>query len=385
MGGKATMPLIMAGVGIMAPYAAAAMGPALSGGALAASTTGGLTATTTGLSLGNTVLMSVANASALTTGMAGFALGNALGPEPQMPDYSTQFQGAQSFIDNQQSFTRRSTADLENSLEFGSEYEKNQAFDELNRRGEDASRLNEIKTRNDRTAENQEDIDRYITDNAPPSDEELEVLMANLASQEYRELEDDVDDRLTEVRQVQAARGLGSSNALSQLEARLAEIEQKGKQDIDQNVQDRVLSYQSGVSNLYNQGLNRLLQGAGYEDTASRYSIGLADQQRSLNQNLRNSRTATTSNLGLEKFRAEVQGLNDQYKADVKSRDNNALLGLGAAQLIGGGGGLFGSNNTTPTVPTTSNLYQSSSPSSSYGGYQPDPSKLYGGNYSSYV
>ena len=276
-----------------------------------------------------------------------------MGPEPQMPDYSTQFQGAQSFVDNQQSFTRRSTADLENSLEFGSEYEKNQAFDELNRRGEDAGRLNEIKTRNDRTAENQADIDRYITDNSPPSDEELEVLMANLASQEYQELEDDVDDRLTEVRQVQAARGLGSSNALSQLEARLAEIEQKGKQDIDQNVQDRVLSYQSGVSNLYNQGLNRLLQGAGYEDTASRYSIGLADQQRSLNQNLRNARTATTSNLGLEKFRTEVQGLNNQYKADVDSRNNNALLGLGAVQLASGSDGLFGSNNKTPTVPTT--------------------------------
>jgi hypothetical protein len=312
--------------------------------------TGTVGGTLFGVAKGATLsAMQSAATGALIGGLGSVATSAMMGPEPQMPDYGSQFAGAQGLLDTQQSFTRRSTADLENSLEFGSEYEKNQAFDELNRRGEDSARLLEISTRNDRTAENQADIDRYIMDSAPANEAEIQDMIASLTASEYRELEDDIDEEMTNVKQVMARRGLGSSNAIAQLEARLAEVEQKGKLAIDKNVQDRVLSYQNQVGVIRDQGLNRLLKGSNYEDTTSRYNIALGDQQRNLNDAFRSSRAADTTNLGLDKFRAEVQGLDNQFKADTQSRNNTALLGLGAAQLLGGGGGLFGNNNKTNT------------------------------------
>ena len=384
MGGNTMKIVLPIAIGVGAGFAAPALaGLTATGQAATVAAAQGLTVPASTTFLGTMATSGFSLGTAMGIGTA--AMG-ALTPEPQMPDYGSQFAGAQGLLDTQQSFTRRSTADLENSLEFGSEYEKNQAFDELNRRGEDSERLLEISTRNDRTAENQADIDRYIMDSAPANEAEIQDMIASLTASEYRELEDDIDEEMTNVKQVMARRGLGSSNAIAQLEARLAEVEQKGKLAIDKNVQDRVLSYQNQVGTIRDQGLNRLLKGANYEDTTSRYNIALGDQQRNLNDAFRSSRAADTTNLGLDKFRAEVQGLDNQFKADTQSRNNTALLGLGAAQLLGGGGGLFGNNNKT-TVPATNNYYStpSSSPSSPYGGYQADPSKLYGGNYSSYL
>tara|TARA_B110000438_G_scaffold31065_1_gene30594 strand:- start:28249 stop:29346 length:1098 start_codon:yes stop_codon:yes gene_type:complete len=330
--------------------------PAVAGTGLVGSAGGAMFGVAKGVALST---MQAAATGALLGGLGSVATSAMMGPEPQMPDYGSQFAGAQGLLDTQQSFTRRSTADLENSLEFGSEYEKNQAFDELGRRGEDSARLLEISTRNDRTAENQTDIDRYIMDSAPSNEEEIQNMIASLTASEYRELEDDIDEERTNVKQVMAKKGLGSSNALSQLNARLAEVEQRGKLAIDQNVQDRVLNYENQVGAIRDQGLNRLLKGANYEDTQSRYNLALGDQQRNLNDAFRSSRSTATTNLGLDKFRAEVQGLDNQFKADTQSRNNTAMLGLGAAQLLGGNN-IFGNNTkapTVPTTPTTSNPY----------------------------
>ena len=98
---------------------------------------------------------------------------------------------------------------------------------------------------------------------------------------------------------------------------------------------------------MYNQGLNRLLSGANYEDTVQLQNIGLADQQRALNQNFRNTRAADSTNLGLERFRAEMQGLNRQFDLDSQRANNMALMGLGGVQLAAGN--YFGGNNNSNT------------------------------------
>ena len=333
--GRIIMPIAVGiGAGFLAPHAAGMAGK-----------TAALKGSTIGKALGE-----FAAETAFSWGSAlaiGGATMQAMTPEPQLPDYSQQFAGAQDALNYQHSFARKSTSDLENSLEFGSEYEKNQAFDELQRRGEDANRLNEIRTRSERSDENQADIDRYIAENAPPSQEEMQNLMTVLYNQEEQDLEKDVDERVTEMRQIQAKRGLGSSNATSQFEVRLAELEDEGKRNLKQSVQDRVLNYQTGVQGLYNQGLNRLLSGANYEDTVQLQNIGLADQQRALNQNFRNTRAADSTNLGLERFRAEMQGLNRQFDLDSQRANNMALMGLGGVQLAAGN--YFGGNNNSNT------------------------------------
>ncbi len=191
----------------------------------------------------------------------------------------------------------------------------------------------EIQTRNERTAENQEDIDRYIEGATPPSDEEMANMIATLKATEYQRLEEDIDEEMTNVKQVMARRGLGSSNAISQLEARLAQVEHEGKLAIDKNVQDRVLSYQQGVQGIRNEGLTRMLKGAGFEDTASRYNLELGQQERNLQEGLRSSKVQQQNALGLEKFRAEVQGLNNKFVAEEQRRNTDAMLGLGAVGM----------------------------------------------------
>ena len=50
-------------------------------------------------------------------------------PEIQAPDYSNMFAQQQQGLTQQQSFGRKATGELEQMLEFGSDYEKNQAYD----------------------------------------------------------------------------------------------------------------------------------------------------------------------------------------------------------------------------------------------------------------
>ena len=357
--GKSAAPILMGVAAMAIPAAATAIGPSLVGG-LSAASTGGLTASTigtTGLTMGQSLMVGISQASPMMMGLGGYSLGNMMtAQQPQVPDYGSMFQQQQGLLADQHSYGRKNTSDLEGLLEYGSTSEKNYAFDELQRRGEDSARLLEIQTRNDRTAENQDEIDRYVESATPPTEEEMQGLIATLKSSEYAELESDIDEEMTRVKQVMARRGLGSSNAIAQLEARLAEVEQKGKLSIDKDVQDRVLSFQQGVEGIRNEGLNRMLKGAGYEDTASRYNLQLNTQERNLQEGLRTSRTQQTNALGLEKFRADVSAMNNKYTADRDKARSDSMLGLGA---LGMGMQYFGNNNTPTTTPNTSVPYSS--------------------------
>ena len=171
-------------------------------------------------------------------------------------------------------------------------------------------------------------------------------MIESLKASEYQKLEDDIDEEMTNVKQVMARRGLGSSNSISQLEARLAKVEHEGKLAIDKNVQDKVLSYQQGIQGIRNEGLNRMLKGAGFEDTASRYNLEVGQQERNLQEGLRASKTNATNTLGLEKFRAEVQGLNNKFVADSAKQRSDAMLGLGAMGMAMNPGGTRNLNDT---------------------------------------
>ena len=264
-------------------------------------------------------------------GAVGGAATSMMTPEaPEAPDYSGMFGMQQSMLTQQQSFGRKATGELEQMLEFGSDYEKNQAYDELRRRGEDESRLQDLQTRRGRTEERQGEIDEYIDRNAPPTEDELDILRASLVSEEEDKLDADIEAERTRAKQVMARRGLGSSNAMSQLNARLEDVRYKGQLAIRNDVNNRVLSYASGVSALQDQGLTRLMQASSMEEATSRYDLGMQDSERKLEEGLRQSKTAQQNALELNKFRTEVTGLNQSYEQQMQDRSNTMALGLGA-------------------------------------------------------
>ena len=267
---------------------------------------------------------------AVVGGVTAGAMDMMMGPEPVAPDYTQMFGQQQSMLTEQQSFGRRPTGELEQMLEFGTDYEKNQAHDELARRGEDEQRLTEIATRRDRTEERQGEIDEYIDRNAPPTESELDVLRASLIAQEEDKLDSDIEAERTRAKQVMARRGLGSSNALSQLNARLEDVRYKGNLAIRNDVNNRVLNYAQGVGSLQTEGLNRLMKASSMEDASSRYDLDMGDAERRLQEGLRQSSTANQNQLALNKFRAEVTGMNTAYEQQMASQQNTALLGLGA-------------------------------------------------------
>lgn len=281
-------------------------------------------------------------------GAAAVATDALMPPEPMMPDYGMAFGQQQAQLDSTQSFQRKNTADLEYLLEHGSTFEKNRAFEELEGRGEDAARLLEIQTRRDRTDENQADIDRYIESTSPPSQEDLKNIAATLYATESQDIKEEVDETYSQLTQVMARQGMGSSNKARQLQAELAKSENDMLSQLRKDVDSRVLNYAQGVSTLQDQGLSRMLRGAGYEDTATRYNLAVMDQERALNQGLRNSNIAQRNALGLEKFRADIQGMNNKFAADTQTRNNAAMLGLGALGL----GMDYFKDATSTTTPT---------------------------------
>jgi hypothetical protein len=356
--GKSVAPILIGvAVGFAAPYAAGAIGSAMSG--VAAPTLAGATGfANTMATIGATQTFSMAAA----MGAGGLAM-TSMAEQPQMPDYGMAFSQQQGQLDNAQSFQRKNSADLEYLLENGSTYEKNRAFEELEGRGEDAARLLEVSTRRDRTEENQDDIDRYIESTTPPNEEQREALKAQLYASESKEIKDDVNETFSQLTQAMAQQGMGSSNKARQLQAELAETEANALSQLRKDIDARVINYAQGVSRLQDDGLNRILRGAGYEDTATRYNLQVQDHERALSQGLRNQNVAQSNALGLEKFRADIQGMNNKFLAQQQDKNTSAQLGLGA---LGLGMDYFKPSTTTPDVGKKNSFAQPTLASSGY-------------------
>ena len=277
---------------------------------------------------------------------------------PAQPDYSQQFGEQQAMLTQQQSFGRRSTGELEQMLEFGTDYEKNQAFDELQRRGEDEQRLTDIQTRRERTDERQGEIDDYIERNAPPTEDELNILRATLIQEEEDKLDSDIEAERTRAKQVMARRGMGSSNAMAQLNARLEDVRYKGNLAIRNDVNNRVLNYAKGVGAIQDQGLQRLMSASSMDEATSRFDIAMQDSERKLQEGLRQSSTANQNALALNKFRTEVTGLNNAYEAELNRQNTTALLGLGALGIAAPRIWPTAEDKETPASPGGSNPFQ---------------------------
>ena len=335
MGDDTGMMIGMMVLSIAAPYMATAMGPALSGGQLAAAAGGGLTATTTGLSAVSSTLLNVANTSFMSSLMTGGTMAlmggmaGAMGQQPQMPDYSSQFQGMQQDLTQQQSYGRRGGAELENILLTGSEFEKNQAFDELRRRGEDETKLLEMSGRSTRSASDQAELDKFASENAPPDASELEIMAATLQAERESGFARDLEAERTRLKQISASRGTLDSSRNREMNLRLAEIAAANRAEMGSRARAEAVEFQSGIQDLQTTGYNRLLQGAGYAETQNRYNIELAEAERRYQESLRGAKNEDQRSLAFAKFQADLDRQLAVYNNEAAASRNKAMQQAG--------------------------------------------------------
>jgi len=270
--------------------------------------------------------------SALAVGGATY---QAMAPIPEQPDFSSQFAGQQAFLDQSQSFGRRSLPELENLLESGSEYEKNQAFDELRRRGEDETRLRDIATRQGRTSEDQSRIDEFISANAPPSEDELRALAFALADERIAGFDEDVDKERTRLKQISARRGTLDSSRNDQLNLELASLAARNRGGIRSEALGSATKFQSDIQNIGNVGLNRILQGANFSQEQQRFDIGFNEAERRFQESLRGTRNQDQRDQAFKAFQSDL----DRQLAVFEQRSTDATaanaLSLGIIESFG--------------------------------------------------
>jgi hypothetical protein len=326
--GSMIMP-IMIGVGI--GFMTGGWGAGVSGGfgnTVAAEGAKGLTA-----GLSNALSIGQATAGALIGGVTSAGFSMMTPKQPQMPDYSQQFQGMQQDLTQQQSYGRRGTADLESILLTGSEFEKNQAFDELRRRGEDETKLLEMSGRSTRSASDQAALDQFTEENAPPSASDLELMAAQLQAERESGFARDLEAERTRLKQISAARGTLDSNRNREMNLRLAEIAAANRAELGSRARAEAVQFQTGIQDLQTTGYNRLLQGAGYAETQNRYNIELAEAERRYQESLRGAKNEDQRNLAFSKFQADLDRQLAVYNNEAAASRNRAMQQAGLAAI----------------------------------------------------
>ena len=253
--------------------------------------------------------------------------------QPQMPDYSQQFGQQQAQLTQEQSYGRRGGAELEQILLTGSEFEKNQAFDELRRRGEDENKLLEMSGRSTRSAEDQAKLDQFTEENAPPTDTEMELMAAQIQSERQDSLDRDMEAERTRLKQISAARGTLDSNRNREMNLRLAEISAANKADLGRQSRAEAVEFQKGIQDIGTQGFNRLLQGAGYAETQNRYNIELSEAERRYQESLRGAKTEDQRSLAFQKFQADLDRQLAVYNQENETSRARASQYLGLAEI----------------------------------------------------
>lgn len=253
--------------------------------------------------------------------------------QPQMPDYSQQFGQQQTLLAQEQSYGRRGGAELEQILLTGSEFEKNQAFDELRRRGEDENKLLEMSGRSTRSAEDQARLDQFVEENAPPTDTEMELMAAQIQSERQDSLDRDMEAERTRLKQISAARGTLDSNRNREMNLRLAEISAANKADLGRQSRAEAVEFQKGIQDIGTQGFNRLLQGAGYAETQNRYNIELSEAERRYQESLRGAKTEDQRSLAFQKFQADLDRQMAVYNQENETSRAKAAQMLGLAEI----------------------------------------------------
>jgi len=294
---------------------------------------GALAATET-LALGQLSGASLAMAGAMAGGLTSAAIGMAMpmlgmGQQPQMPDYSSQFGQMQGDLTQQQSYGRRGTSDLESILLTGSEFEKNQAFDELRRRGEDETKLMEMSGRSTRSAQDQAALDQFTAENAPPSASDLELMAAQLQAERESGFARDLEQERTRLKQISAARGTLDSSRNREMNLRLAEIAAANRAEMGSRARAEAVAFQTGIQDLQTTGYNRLLQGAGYAETQNRYNIELSEAERRYQESLRGAKNEQQRDLAFSKFQADLDRQLAVYNNEAAASRNRAMQQAG--------------------------------------------------------
>ena len=268
---------------------------------------------------------------AATTGAMQMVMGGQ--QQPQMPDYSQQFQGMQQDLTQQQSYGRRGGAELENILLTGSEFEKNQAFDELRRRGEDETKLLEMSGRSTRSASDQAELDKFASENAPPDASELEIMAAQLQAERESGFARDLEAERTRLKQISASRGTLDSSRNREMNLRLAEIAAANRAEMGSRARAEAVEFQTGIQDLQTTGYNRLLQGAGYAETQNRYNIELSEAERRYQESLRGAKNEDQRSLAFAKFQADLDRQLAVYNNEAAASRNKAMQQAGLAAI----------------------------------------------------
>jgi hypothetical protein len=279
--------------------------------------------------------------------VGGGLLSSIMAPTPQVPDFSSNFAEQSQFINQQQSFSRQGDAQLESLLASGTEFEKNQAFDELRRRGADENRLAEISTAQGRSAERQAELDQFTTDNAPPSTEEIELLAQTLAAERQSGFDEDMDLERTRLKQISAQRGTLDSNRNDDLNLRLASIGAQNRSNITNAALKTATGFQSDIQGIANQGYNRLLKGSSLAEEQSRFDLGLTESERRYQEALRGARTSDQRDVAFRNFQSDLDRQIAVFQQRSQDSRSTAQLGLGIAQA-----GMLQKNGPLKIKPT---------------------------------
>ena len=276
---------------------------------------------------------SFSGGASMMAGLGSQMLMGGMGQQPQMPDYSQQFGQMQSDLTQSQSYGRRGTSELESILLTGSEFEKNQAFDELRRRGEDETKLLEMSGRSTRSAEDQAALDEFTERNAPPDASELELMAAQLQAERESGFARDLEAERTRLKQISAARGTLDSNRNREMNLRLAEIAAANRAELGSRARAEAVEFQTGIQDLQTTGYNRLLQGAGYAETQNRYNIELAEAERRYQESLRGAKTEDQRSLAFSKFQADLDRQLAVYNNEAAASRNKAMQQAGLMSI----------------------------------------------------
>ena len=278
-----------------------------------------------------------------------YAVGQAMKPaEVAMPDYGPQFEQQQAQLTDEQSYGRRGTAELEQILLTGSEFEKNQAFGELRRRGEDENKLLEMSGRSTRSAEDQAKLDQFVEENKPPTDTEMELMAAQIQAERQDSFNRDMELERTRLKQISAARGTLDSSRNREMNLRLAEIAAANTADLGRASRQEAVEFQKGIQDIGTQGYNRLLQGAGFAETQNRYNIELSEAERRYQESLRKAKTDDQRNLAFQKFQADMDRQLAVYNQESETSRARASQMLGLAEIPLKS--VFGAYNPSPTT-----------------------------------
>ena len=268
-----------------------------------------------------------------TAAIIGGGLGSAMfATPPDVPDFGNQFQFQSDLLDRQNSFGRRSQFELEDLLENGSENDKNLAFDELRRRGEDENVLREIEGRSSRSEADQAAIDQFNLENPSPSSEDTRALAALFEQAGLRGLEEESEDAITQIKQKAFARGTGDSSRHDQLQLEQARLDALSELENKQAGITAATTLQDHEEKLRSAQFGRLVKSGEFAFTGGKAQVDFALSERKYQEALRSAKTAGERALAFQRFEADIDRQLAVYNQESQTSRQQGQLGLGIAE-----------------------------------------------------